>query len=190
MKGQINLGSICGDSVKDICQLEDTKNIVEIGTWNGEGTTQCILAGLQEDATFWSLECDKAFFDKAREVVPKQDNIHLIHGSLVKIHELDRSNLSEEERLWLSNDERVMEGIPDVLHLMPETIDFLVLDGGEFSTRQEFLLLKDRSKIILLDDTNIRKNRLNKEELDRDEDFDLMYEYPNDRHGWACYVRK
>ena len=190
MKGQINLGSICGDTIRDICACEDMKNIVEIGAWNGEGTTQCILAGMQKDASLWSLECDEKMYDAARKVIPDKANIHLIHGSVVNVEDLDRGSLSEEEELWLSNDERNMEGLENALPLLPESIDFLILDGGEFSTRHEFLLLKDRSKVIMLDDTNCRKNKLNKEDLEASEEFDISLDYPNQRHGWAIYERR
>ena len=41
---------------------------------------------------------------------------------------------------------------------MPERIDLLILDGGEFSSYYEFLKLKDRTTYFILDDTKILKN--------------------------------
>lgn len=191
MQGQINLGSSCGDTIKDICEREDVATIVEIGTWNGEGTTQCVLAGMKarDSVEFWSLECDKGFFDAAKKVVPEAENVYLLHGSIVEIADLDRSSLRDEEKLWLSNDERNMEGVPIVLNQLPESIDFLILDGGEFASRKEFLLLRDKCKIIFLDDTGVRKNKLNKVDLDNDEDFKVVIDEPSDRNGWALYER-
>ena len=45
-KGQINRGSPFGMKISLICQQEDVKNIIEVGTWNGQGTTICVMNGI------------------------------------------------------------------------------------------------------------------------------------------------
>jgi len=38
---------------------EPLKNIVEIGTWNGLGSTKCFLLGLQDSTQFYTLESNE-----------------------------------------------------------------------------------------------------------------------------------
>ena len=46
MVGQINRGSQLGEVIYDMCNQNDIKNIVEIGTWNGMGSTKCIYESI------------------------------------------------------------------------------------------------------------------------------------------------
>jgi hypothetical protein len=43
---------------------------------------------------------------------------------------------------------------------LPEVFDVILLDGGEFTTYYEFQLLKNRCKILMLDDINVDKCKL------------------------------
>lgn len=40
---------------------------------------------------------------------------------------------------------------------LPEVFDVLLLDGGEFTTYHEFQALKDRCRVLMLDDINVDK---------------------------------
>ena len=40
--GQINRGSLLGEHIFNLAKDPKIKNIIEIGTWNGLGTTKCI----------------------------------------------------------------------------------------------------------------------------------------------------
>ena len=42
MAGQINRGTELGEMIYNLAQDTQYKNYVEIGTWNGEGSTQCL----------------------------------------------------------------------------------------------------------------------------------------------------
>jgi predicted O-methyltransferase YrrM len=60
------------ESGKEIYRIlrEDTsiKRIVEIGTWNGRGSTMCIIHGIQGQnvESFHSIECNKDKYLAAR----------------------------------------------------------------------------------------------------------------------------
>jgi hypothetical protein len=43
---------------------------------------------------------------------------------------------------------------------LPKVFDVILLDGGEFTTYYEFQLLKNRCKILMLDDINVDKCKL------------------------------
>ena len=82
-----------------------------------------------------------------------------------------------------------MKEVPNVLDQIPAKIDFLILDGGEFSTTAELDKLIDRSNYIFLDDTIMRKNRENRMRLINSLEFIMLDDYPADRHGWSLFKR-
>jgi hypothetical protein len=46
-KGQINMDTEFGTTIYNIIKNnDDINNIFEVGTWNGQGTTVCIMNGL------------------------------------------------------------------------------------------------------------------------------------------------
>jgi len=74
---------------------------------------------------------------------------------------------------------------------MPDKIDLLLLDGGEFSTLSEFNKLYSRSKYILLDDTNTTKCNKVSKILIEDNNFELIFdEQTDDRNGFMAFRRK
>ena len=56
MLGQINLDTLAGKAILQISSRPDILSIVEIGTWNGAGSTRCVLHGIQDkpESTFYS----------------------------------------------------------------------------------------------------------------------------------------
>ena len=188
MTGQITLNEEAGKTLLEIAGLSDVKCVVEIGTWNGDGSTRCILKGIENknDAEFITIESDKKMYEDAASRLPK--NITSLYGSIIKLEELDESNLTPEEKNWLAGDLRNYNECPNVLSRIPKEIDLLVLDGGEFSTRAEFLKLKDRCRYIFLDDTRLRKNKLNRKDLLFSEDF-VVIKDSGERNGWSLFKR-
>ena len=173
--GQIALQSAEGRMIVELLQKEcgkRIKTIVEIGTWNGLGSTMCILQGIQgKDARFWSLECNKEKHDAALDSLSDviDERVKLLWGSIVDISGVtsDRylskfPSLAESDTLkqWFKVDLENCAACPNVLDDLPEEIDLLLLDGGEFTTLYEFSVLFDRcTRYIVLDDTLIDKCR-------------------------------
>lgn len=82
-------------------------------------------------------------------------------------------------------------GAPFVLDQLPESIDLLLLDGGEFSSWSEFQVLRNRlTKYLFLDDTHVRKNSAVRKWLLKtpDSGFALAFE-STDRNGWSVFIR-
>jgi len=190
MIGQINLGTPAGDCIKSVASNPNVKTIVEIGTWNGAGSTRCIHAGMSADDVLYSLECNRSMYESALPLWEDKENVHLIFGRIIEEQEMDISNLSREETVWYTNDIVAMRECPNVISELPESIDLLVLDGGEFSTLAEFSKLVDRSTYIFLDDTICRKTKEVRRILMDSEDFETLEDSPNDRHGWSLFRRR
>lgn len=170
--GQIRRGSDNAEKLYQLVKQPEVKTIIDIGTWKGMGTTKCVLDGIidsnKKDYIVYSIECNKVFYEEAKinlGVLPK--NFNLINGTLFDSKELYKwrsdASLSNTAKSWLEDDIRNMDKCENVFHLLPESIDLLIIDGGEFSGEIEFNLLWKRSKYLFLDDTTSTKNKNNRE---------------------------
>ena len=69
--GQINMDTSIGKMLYAFAQDDNITNILEIGTWNGLGSTKCIVSGLQNRKTpytFYSLECNEEKCNSAKNL--------------------------------------------------------------------------------------------------------------------------
>ncbi len=162
--GQVSGSSDLGRWIEHLSSLQSVTTIVEVGTWRGNGTTRRIAKGLgRRDGNAASAVCVEFNRGMANEAMArhrKNPAIRIVWGRLVEAESLDGSDLTDEEIGWFQQDLSNMDTAPNVFGEMPEAIDLLILDGGEFSTLAEFLVLKDRvTGWIALDDTRTRKCR-------------------------------
>ena len=159
--GQITPSSEFGRFLTKATLDADVTNIVEIGTWNGLGSTRCIQKGLSRSRTrknFYSVEANAEMYELALQNNKKMARTKFLWGSIVALEDLDDSNLSDDERVWIEGDRSSIMGAPFALDQLPEKIDLLLLYGGEFSSWSEFEILRGRlTKRLFLDDTQVRK---------------------------------
>lgn len=200
-QGQIRLGSPFGSWLYQFCKEEPSvQTVVEIGTWRGMGSTECLIRGLMDSykpfVSFTSLESNPEMHATAVSLWQgKLPNwAKLVHGRILEIDELIVEDLCSEhpdEAKWLQEDKNAMNSCPNVLHSLPNFIDFLFLDGGGFSTRTEFEKLKNRSKIIALDDTTNRKcKKIREMVISMPNDYQIILDDPSNRTGVMAFVNK
>jgi hypothetical protein len=88
--GQINRGSSLGEIIYNICLQADVNTIVEIGTWNGMGSTKCIYDAVSikfGDYLVYTLECNEKFYNSCIEnykALPKLKNFKFILGTIIE----------------------------------------------------------------------------------------------------------
>ena len=208
--GQINIGSVAGDLITSISKRDDISNIVEIGTWNGMGSTLCVIKGIIEsgkDKNFISIELYEDMFKEA--ITNLGDNIKyvkLMNGTIISTDDLnwfDHSIIfkiigdgydqmgisSEHSRLWYQKDIDNIRSAKNIINDLPDKIDFLILDGGEYSTYPEWNKLKDRTRIVALDDSNIFKCSKIREEIISSGDYKVLYDNLYDRNGFSVFEK-
>jgi hypothetical protein len=192
-RGQMSIENEVGRMLFAICGLHENKIIVEIGTWNGLGSSVVIAQGVasgKQNAKVYGLEIFDKRVKESKKNLRKYDFFNVIHGRIVDVEDLDSSQLLEDEIEWFESDLRNMSTAPNVLNLLPQQIDVLLLDGGEFSSYSEYLFLKDRVvKWLILDDVNVRKNRRVLSEAVTSGEFQLIWR-SDERHGAAVLIRK
>lgn len=178
--------------ITSLTATDDVKNIVEIGTWNGMGSTKCVLEGLKNktDYMFKSYECWVEMYQEAIENNKEllNEKFAIINGKIVNESEItdwfDINSLDSDRKQWLKQDLERMAKVPNVFDTIPITIDLLILDGGEFSTYKEWLLLKDRTNYVILDDTKELKTRRIRQEIIDNPNYKVLADCPNERNGF------
>lgn len=191
--GQMSLKNEVGRMLYAICGLHENRTIVEIGTWNGLGSSAIIAQGVtsgKQNAQVYGLEIFEKRVKQSERNLQKYAFFNVIHGRIVEAEDLDSSQLLEEEIEWFESDLQNMSTAQNVLGLLPQQIDVLLLDGGEFSSYSEYLYLKDRCvKWLILDDVNVRKNKRVFAEAVSSGEFQLIWK-SNERNGAAVLIRK
>lgn len=159
-QGQILEDTRLGHWLTALASASET--IVEIGTWRGLGSTLCIANGLSRPSQrFFTVEQDAKVQAEAKSHYANEGRIHWIHG-----HALE------------------------VLHMLPASIDLLLLDGHDETTNAEFDALAPRAKIVVLDDTNEAKNKRQRDLiLLKPDEWAILAHFPSDRKGWMAAMR-
>lgn len=193
VQGQMTQSSERGTLLQKTIQNNNCKIIVEIGTWKGMGSTLCILESMLPDSDFTTLESNKTFYDIAvSNLKPYEGKFKMIYGSIVSYDEVEsfasNHNLESVKQEWLKEDLYNINLCPNVIGEIPSEIDFLLLDGGEFSTYPEWNKLKERTKIVALDDIREIKTSLIHHELTNDKNYELL-EKTNDGNGFSIFKK-
>jgi tRNA A58 N-methylase Trm61 len=194
MQGQIIETSDRGKLLQEVIKKNKFKNIVEIGTWKGMGSTLSVLKSMGSETNFITLESNPEFHSIAKNNLRDYDGrLEIIYGRIIEVSEVEEFvkdyDLSIEQKDWLVNDINNFKNCPNVLEKMPAEIDFLILDGGEFSTYPEWLKLKDRTKFIALDDINVLKTKRIYTELLTDKNYELL-NITNEGNGFCLFMKK
>ena len=196
--GQVTINTKLGKYIYNTCLSDTTiKTVVDIGTWDGRGTTECAIRGLADSGRpnikLISFETNKQFYDLAvgswnLSGLPPWAT--LIHGRLIGEGDLDGENLAGSEHEWIAEDRKWYDTCPLVVSTLPDHIDLAVLDGGEFSTKGEFLLLESRTRMFVLDDTTSRKCRWIREYvLSSPQKYHVLFDDQAERNGTMAFER-
>lgn len=193
MAGQINLGSELGNIILNYARDEKYISYLEVGTWNGQGSTRCFIEGLKDrdnECVFISLEACPNFYKEATNYCKEflNDRIQLVHGRIVENDELIDGNKPIHER-FLAGDLANYATCPNVWEdIKDRTFDVVLLDGGEFSTYAEFKKLEPLSKVLILDDSKMLKNQQVVKDLNSNPKWRLV-KSSNGRNGFAIYEK-
>lgn len=198
-RGQIDINQDFGKLIFDLASSIENKIFVDIGTWNGLGSTKCFIEAMRNNSSsiLYSIENNIEKYESAKSkwnsIIEENNlNVHFLNGSLVSNKNIDdwinseNIILSDNEKYWLSIDKA---NSVNIITLDCQTIDILLIDGSEFSGYLEMILLKDRSKYILLDDVNSMKNKHSRSFLLNDNSFNLVIEDLSSRNGYSVFKR-
>jgi len=198
--GQINPNGEVGKTLINLVKFNNFKTIVDIGTWNGLGSTKCFLLALQGNTTtqFISIESNK---EKNLLALKNLEDLITNNTSILNGSILTESDISDEElysvfpefktdsefQRWHSIDMNNIKAAPYILDKIPREIDFVLFDGGEFTTFFEFQILFPRcTNFIAMDDVNVSKCRKMREMLLANPEWKEVCYIP-ERNGFSIF---
>lgn len=193
IQGQIQKTTERGLIIMNIVKTYKPKNIVEIGTWKGLGSTLCVIESIDYPVNFISVESNYDFYNIAKENLKEFFNIvTLEYGKIIEQSDVE-SFLTEVEidsiqKQWLADDIFNLNKCTNIIDKLPKNIDLLILDGGEFSSYKEWEKLKNRTSIVVLDDIYVLKNKKVFYELSNDSSYKLI-NVTNEGNGLAVFIK-
>lgn len=199
------IGQICNDEfskdIKMIASNKTNKTFLEVGTWNGLGSTKAFSDGFKlrendDDFVFYSLECNRDKWADAVKLYENDRRMRLLNEVVWNEEPADFYQIfpecltNETCKRWNEVDIVNMKKCPVFLDRpdLPEVFDVIFLDGGEYTTYYEFQLLKDRCKILMLDDVNASKCKLIVAEMEKDASWKILKRV-NVRNGYLIAER-
>jgi hypothetical protein len=123
----------------------------------------------------------------------------MLYGRIIEKNELLPIEEIKEHKIfnqhpwlqWRERNSSEYDACDNVLDQLPEKIDVLLLDGGQFSTLAEWEKLKKRTQIILLDDTKTFKTEKIREEILKDTNtWEVVFDDTSLRHGTFIASKK
>lgn len=203
--GHVNTDNHFGKLLYKLGTDTQFKTYVDIGTWNGQGTTLCIMTGILEKnptAKLHSLEANVEMYMRAFQFWgSKYPQLNLIHGTLHKklmpINDVLSNPMfykylpaGDKYKEWY-NDEANSVLTAKIVDIPENEVDVVVIDGGEYSADGDWEVLETKNpKIVCLDDSQAVKAYNLKNRLLSSSHWDLVIDTPSDRNGWTIFKRK
>lgn len=186
--GQIKLNQKLGQWIQRYASDNTFHRYIEIGSWNGRGSTVCFASGFQsrrQDFEFKSFEINESRFQESRSVWKSIPSIQIHHGRILETMPDVRSIHTNIVDDWQHDDELHFSKAPyfDIDTYKPEVA---LLDGGEYITYFEYQRLKPYVHVFLLDDTDVAKCKRIVDELNADPRWRCV-DSGHDRNGWAVF---
>lgn len=204
MPGQIQPNEQRGFALAQMAMQPSVKSVLEIGTWDGLGSTLCIGHAIRcrpdwQDIRFFSYEANKTMYNQATRNYPPQLPGRLMHGTLCSVGDMvELADYGDEyftqysrdvQENWRAENMVDIRNAPHVVVGDDFRIDLLVLDGGEYTTWSEYRLLKDRCRYIFADDTRCIKSAKVRDDIMQSGEWEYHDNY-NDANGWIIAERK
>lgn len=196
--GQINLHTPLGRELRDLASRPEYDTFLEFGTWNGRGSTECILCGLEAkgSGTVWTVESDPYMSAVATQTLKRRHRARLLKGRVsddfmtldeMRAHPLYKAECEE----WYAGEyARYLNARVLSPRQFPVRVDVVVIDGGEFSTRGDWRFALTRGpKVVVLDDINAIKCRDIYESLRSDPESWHLVRHSDQGTGWAIFRR-
>ena len=191
--GQISHEHDIGKIIYNYAADNNLVNFLEIGTWNGLGSTKCFIEGFKNRNTkfnFYSLECNTDKYNFAKKLYENIENVHILNEVILNEMPSDMYDIfpilltNKMFKSWNDVDFENMKNKNLFLNRddIPDFYDVILLDGGEFTTYYEFNKLKDKCKFLFLDDTNTNKCMKIVEEIKSSNNWKILFE-SNERNG-------
>jgi hypothetical protein len=180
-------------------QRTDLVNFVEIGTWKGMGSTYQITKSLEarnDGSSLVSFEIDNDFLSAAinnykwnssiTKLVKGRVSANIMSLADLHAHPLYIGSVMDE---WLAGETVDFNNATLDYSLVPPRVDFILLDGGEFSTFYDWQYLKAlHPRVVALTCINVLKANGIFNELKSTAQWKLLSK-GDEFQGWVVFER-
>jgi len=195
--GQIQLSQPFGQWIAKYAADPRFTRYLEIGTWNGRGSTCCFYNGFIKRSDSPSLQSYEIHGVRAAEAHALWTNaasIQVIHGRVLPDSQCPtyrevQTRFPTLAESWHTEDVRNFWSCPYVAPNDPEVV---LLDGAEYLTQFEFeRVFRDMPgiRVFLLDDTHTAKTPLIYSYLLEHPEWRRVAYSDVERNGWAVFER-
>jgi hypothetical protein len=206
--GEISKHDLFGRAIIDTVRQYNLQRNLEIGSWDGTGSTSCFIEGMK-DLTSPELVCIEVQKPRYEELVKNTAAypwVKCVNESTISHKSFIYKTFDE---VWNSpynhiNCDRATvetwynEDVQNIKHLESGYLekdtsfyDGILIDGGEFFGYSEYQLIKDRCNVLFLDDYfKAFKTRQVAEELNASDDWEAIAGDKNTRQGFAIFKRR
>jgi hypothetical protein len=194
--GQIQLNQPFGQWISKYAADERFTRFLEIGTWNGRGSTCCFYDGFTKRTapyTLQSYEICESRVKEAKDVWGFFPSIQILHGRVLEDAEVPYFDVVKAvhpniNQSWHTEDIKNLVSCPYIPMEDPEVV---LLDGAEYLTYFEFEKMKNMSgiRVFMLDDAVIDKCRNIQRYLMEHPDWTRVAYSDTERNGWAVFEK-
>lgn len=208
MPAEITAADPFGQAIITVIRMAGYESVLEIGSYDGLGSTQVFIEALRH-AQNPRMVCLETSHDRHQALAAnvaafpwitalRQPSISPKSLTPRKFNDVWESPFNhlrypkEMVREWWDETMRYYgEGAPGFLETSSDTFDVVLIDGDEFSGFDDYRLVKDRVRCIMLDDVHhAYKCARAHFELVESGEWTLVWENPNVRNGAAILVRR
>jgi hypothetical protein len=211
MNAEINLNEPFGYEIFQTVVKFDLRNNLEIGSWDGEGSSSCFVRAMDLLSGDKKLVCIEIVEEKLNVLANRFKDKSFVKpflGSSISYDSLVPKNFDdvwdspynripkilyskELVKSWYDRDVETIKRTPSFLEHDKNFYDSILIDGGEFTGYSEFLSIKDKCRILFLDDVHhaYKCNQIYNE-LKNDKTWTLYRDKPTVRNGFAIFIKK
>lgn len=208
---EITRDDLFGKAIINFVGTFKIENILEIGSWDGTGSTSCFIEAMKyfDNKSLTCLEINKDRFADLVKNTKNYDWVKCYNESSISYKSLVYKDF---DLIWDSpfnglprewNPKQIVNGwfSEDVAKLKQVAVGFIerdasfydgvLIDGSEFTGLSEFNLLKDRANFFFLDDAfHAFKTKEVADILLRDANWECLGYSQNTRNGFIIFKRK
>ena len=202
-------------AIRRIASQDDVSTALEIGSSDGSGSTRAFIDGFSkknEQVRLFCMEMSEGRYQRLKESVKTLPYVHCINASSVSLkrfpsedeiaafYKHNPSSLNsyplpqvlqwlQDDKLYAADRNKDEDGIKSIKSQFGiDTFDMVLIDGSEFTGREE---MKDvyGAKYILLDDIRGYKNHHNFQRLKSDANYALVEKDLALRNGYAVFKK-
>lgn len=211
MHAEVTRLDALGSTIYSTVISRELRRNLEIGSWSGEGSTRCFVEAMKQLGGDLHIDCVEIVPDKFLHMKNLYSSLNFVHCHNKSSISYDELVYKDFEDIWNSPYNRIPKHIHsketvkswfdrDVVSIQESdnmklstlpAYDGVFIDGSEFTGFSEYLLIKDKARVIFLDDVhNAFKCFEVHEALMRDPEWDCIVDAPNVRNGFSVFGRK